>query len=119
MGPLERRVRPHFGGRACSYLDSHQLLATGRARDEADGTTSDAELVGDQAEQRLVGRTGDGGCRDVGAENSVDHAVDMIGSGSRSQSDGEADVGVSQDGSSLAAIVATTRRSLQSGEVAQ
>jgi hypothetical protein len=45
----------------------------------------------------LVGRAGDRRCGDVGPKHAVDHAIDMVRPRTRSQPDGEADVGVRQD----------------------
>ncbi len=78
-------------------LDDDQLLAARSARDEPDGASADPQLGRDEAQQRLVGGPGDGGRSDVGAEDAVDHAVDMVRPGPGGQSDGEADVVVSQD----------------------
>jgi hypothetical protein len=78
-------------------LDDDQLLPAGRAGDEPDGPAGDPQLVGDQTKERLVRGTGDGRRGDMGAKDAVDHALDMVGRGSRGQSDGEADVGVRQD----------------------
>lgn len=78
-------------------IHDDQLLTAGRARHKANGSARDAELVRDELEERLVRRPGDGGRRHVGAKNPVDDALDMVGPRSWSQTDGEADVGVSQD----------------------
>ena len=78
-------------------LDDDELLPTRGAGHETDGAPADAELIGDQPKQRLVRRSGDRGGRDVRPEDPVDHAVDMVGPRSRSQTDGEANVGVRQD----------------------
>jgi hypothetical protein len=40
----------------------------------------------------------------MGSEDAVHHAIDMVGPGARGQTDGEADVAIRQDRSSLAAI---------------
>jgi hypothetical protein len=77
--------------------DHDQLLASGRARDKADRASRNAQIVGQEPEQRLVGRPTDRGSGNVCAEHAVDHAVDTVGPRPRSQTDGEADVGVSQD----------------------
>jgi hypothetical protein len=58
--------------------------------------------VRDQQEQGLVGGPTDGRGRDVGAEDAVDDAVDVVGPASGSQTDGEAGLGVSQDAGTAA-----------------
>ena len=58
--------------------------------DEADIAPRDAELIGQQAEQRLVRGALDRRCGDPDPEHSVDHALDMVGYSTRGESDGEA-----------------------------
>src|SRR4051794_33452228 len=78
-------------------VDHDQLLAAGGAGDEADRAARDAELIGQQAEQRLVRRAADCWSRDTRAQDAVHDPIDAVRPGPRSQSDGEADVGVSQN----------------------
>lgn len=78
-------------------VDDHELLAAGLARNEMDVPPRDIEFLGQQPEEGLVGGTADGWCGDPRPEDPVDHAVDMVGPRPRSQTNGEADVGVSQD----------------------
>jgi hypothetical protein len=56
----------------------------------------DAQLVGEEPDQRLVRRSSDCGGGDVGPEDAVDRAVDVVRPGTRCQSDGEANVGIRQ-----------------------
>ena len=78
-------------------VDHDELLAAGRAGHEPDRSARDVELIGEETEERLVRCSGHGRGRHVRPEDPVDHAVDMVGSGSRCQSDGEANLGVRQD----------------------
>jgi hypothetical protein len=59
-------------------LDDHQLLPARGTGHEANGPPGDPELVGDQLEQRLVRGAGHGGRCDMGAEDTVDDALDMV-----------------------------------------
>jgi hypothetical protein len=77
-------------------LDDDELLATRGPGHEADGAPADAQLIGEQLDQRLVRRATDGRRRDMGAEDAVDRAIDVVRPGTRSETDGKADVGVSQ-----------------------
>ena len=83
--------------RRLQAVDDDELLPTGGARNELDVPARHAELRRQQVQQRLIGRTTHGWRGDASAQDSVDDAVDSVGPGSRGQSDGEADVGVSQD----------------------
>ena len=62
-----------------------------------DVAARDAELVCQQPEEGLVRGAADRRGGDSRPEDPVDHAVDLVGPRTRSQTNGEADVGVSQD----------------------
>jgi len=78
-------------------LDHDQFLAARGACHETNGGAADAQLVGKQLEECLVCGTRDGGRRDPGAEDAVDDAVDLVRPGTRRQTNGKADVVISQD----------------------
>ena len=78
-------------------LDHDQLLASGGAGDEAHGPAGDPELLGQDADEGLVGGPFDGRGGDTDAEGAVHDAVDSVGCRSWCESDGEADVGICQD----------------------
>ena len=92
----EARV-PGNDRRRLDVIHDDKLLAPGGPGHEPDRAARHTEVIGQELEQGLVGRPADRGRRDVRPQHAVDDAVDMVGPRSRSQSDGEADVGVSQD----------------------
>ena len=77
-------------------VDHDELLAARRTGDDPDGASSDADLLGEQLDECLVGGAAVGRCGDTGAEDSLDDSLDSVGPGPRGQADGEPDVGVSQ-----------------------
>jgi hypothetical protein len=94
----EAQPRPADRDRLClDAVDDDELLTAGGSGHEADIPAGHTELVGEEAEKGLIGGAGDGRSGDTGPEDPVDHAVDMVRPRTRSQTDGEADVGVRQD----------------------
>ena len=69
--PLEDAVR-------VDVVDHHELGPARRARHEAHVSPRDLELVGEQAEERLVGRSLDRRGRHPSAQDPVGDTVDVV-----------------------------------------
>ena len=75
----------------------HELLAARRARRRGARRRRDVELVGEQAEERLVRGSLDRRGRHPSAQDPVGDTVDAVGPATGREADGEADVGRTQD----------------------
>ena len=82
-----------------SVMNDHAfpLRPARRTRDEPNVTLRDVELVGQQPEQRLVRGSLDGRRGDARTKHTIGHPFDVVGSPTRRQADGEADIGRVQD----------------------
>ena len=58
---------------------------------------SDAEFIGQELYERVVGRALDRRCSDADAKHPIDHAIDAVSRRSRRETDGKADVDRTQD----------------------
>ena len=76
----------------------HELRAARRTGDEADVALRDAELLRDEAQERLVRGPLHRRHGDARAQRPVGDPVDAVGTAAGRQADGEADVGLAQDG---------------------
>src|SRR3954454_8874387 len=77
-------------------VDHHELLAAGRAGDDLQVATRDAEIVGEDPQECRIRRAVDGRSHDPDLEHSVDHALDALDRGTRGEADGETDAGETQ-----------------------
>ena len=88
-GPGQRSL----DGLRVDPVDDDELLATRRAGHDPDVAPGDAELVGDEPDQGVVGGALDGRGADPGAQDPVHDAIDAVSRRPRRETDGEADVG--------------------------
>ena len=96
--PLQAQVGPSLEDPLrVDVIDHDELRAAGRAGDEADVATGDVELLGEQPEQRLVGRSLHGRCRHARAQDPIGNPIDAVGPTAGRQADGKSDVGRAQD----------------------
>jgi hypothetical protein len=95
---LDTQVRPPLEDAVgVDVIDHDELRPARRARHEADVPPGDVELVGEQAEERLVRRSLDRRGRHPSAQDPVGDTVDVVGPTTRCEADGEANVGRTQD----------------------
>ena len=76
---LDPQVRPPLEDAVgVDVVDHHELGPARRARHEAHVPPRDLELVGEQAEERLVGRSLDRRGRHPSAQHPVGNTVDVV-----------------------------------------
>jgi len=91
-------ARPgRFDGLRVDSLHHDELLSARRAGDDPDIPARDMERVRDEPEEGRVGCTVDGRGRHPGAQDAVHDAIDAVSRSPRRETDGEADVGGTQD----------------------
>jgi hypothetical protein len=78
-------------------VHDHELRAARGTRDQSDVALGNPELIGDEAEQRLVRGSIHRRRGDAHPQDPVGDPIDTIGTAARRQADGEADVVVAQD----------------------